>query len=63
MQVVILLVFVSLSLVICAVAFFVWTVRAGTLDHADRLALLPLADDLARVPHQAAPDVPSEEGS
>ncbi len=28
-----------------AVLFFAWTVRERTLEHADRLALLPLDDD------------------
>lgn len=45
MEVVILLVFVSFVLVIGAVVFFAWSVREGTHQHADRLALLPLEDD------------------
>ncbi|MBW2212445.1 MAG: cbb3-type cytochrome oxidase assembly protein CcoS [Deltaproteobacteria bacterium] len=45
MEILILLIFVSVLLVGTAVAFFVWTVRQGTFDHADRLALLPLDDD------------------
>jgi len=49
-------VFVSLMLVAGAVLLFVFTVRARTFEHADRLALAPLEDDLARDP---APPVPS----
>ncbi|MBW1761694.1 MAG: cbb3-type cytochrome oxidase assembly protein CcoS [Deltaproteobacteria bacterium] len=45
MEILILLIFVSVILVGAAVAFFVWTVRQGTFDHADRLALLPLDDE------------------
>lgn len=45
MEIVILLVFVSLVLAIGAVVFFAWSVREGTHQHADRLALLPLEDD------------------
>jgi len=44
-EVLILLIAVSLSMALGAVLFFAWTVRQRTLDHADRLALLPLADD------------------
>ena len=40
-------VFVSLMLVAGAVLLFVFTVRARTFEHADRLALAPLEDDLA----------------
>ena len=45
MEILILLIFVCVVLVGIAVAFFVWTVRQGTFDHADRLALLPLDDE------------------
>jgi hypothetical protein len=40
-------VFVSLMLVAGAVLLFVFTVRARTFEHSDRLALAPLEDDLA----------------
>ena len=40
-------VFVSLMLVAGGVLLFVFTVRARTFEHADRLALAPLEDDLA----------------
>lgn len=42
MEVLILLVFVSIVFVAGALAFFAWSLRERTLDHADRLALLPL---------------------
>jgi len=45
MEILILLIFVCVVLVSGAVAFFAWTVRQGTFDHADRLALLPLHED------------------
>lgn len=45
MEVLILLVFVSLVLAGSAVAFFAWNVRMKNHEHADRLALLPLAED------------------
>ena len=45
MEILILLIFVCVVLVGAAVAFFAWTVRQGTFDHADRLALLPLDDE------------------
>jgi len=50
MEVLILLIFVCVLLVGGAVAFFVWTVRQGTFDHADRLALLPLDDEKPMTP-------------
>lgn len=45
MEILIPMVLASLALVAGAVAFFAWTVRQRTFDHADRLALLPLEDD------------------
>ncbi len=45
MEVLILLIAVSLTMALGAVLFFAWTVRERTLEHADRLALLPLDDD------------------
>ena len=50
MEVLILLIFVCVVLVGVAVAFFAWTVRQGTFDHADRLALLPLDDEKPMTP-------------
>ncbi|MFN7950166.1 MAG: cbb3-type cytochrome oxidase assembly protein CcoS [bacterium] len=45
MEVLIVLIAVSLAMALGAVVFFAWTVRERTLEHADRLALLPLDDD------------------
>jgi cbb3-type cytochrome oxidase maturation protein len=45
MEVLIYIVLICVVLVAGAVAFFVWTVRQGTFDHSDRLALLPLDDE------------------
>ncbi|MDP2271547.1 MAG: cbb3-type cytochrome oxidase assembly protein CcoS [Archangium sp.] len=45
MNVIVLQVFVSLMLVVGSLVLFVWTVRAGTLDHADRLSLAPLNEE------------------
>ncbi len=53
MEILILLIFVSVLLVVAAVGFFAWTVRQGTFDHADRLALLPLDDENPVTPTSA----------
>lgn len=50
MEILILLIFLCVALVAGAVGFFAWTVKQGTFDHADRLALLPLDDDSATAP-------------
>jgi len=50
MEILILLIFVSVLLVGVAVAFFAWTVKQGTFDQADRLALLPLDDEKTMTP-------------
>ncbi len=47
MEVIFLLVFVSAVLVACSVGAFVYTIRQNDHDHADRLALAPLRDDVA----------------
>ncbi len=47
MEVLILLVFVGLALVAAAFVGFAWSVRIGSLDHSERLALLPLERDAA----------------
>lgn len=47
MEVLILTTFVSLVLAASGAALFVWSARARTFDHADRLALLPLKGDTA----------------
>jgi cbb3-type cytochrome oxidase maturation protein len=44
-DVVILLVFISLMLVAAGLLFFVYRLREGDFEHADRLALTPLTDD------------------
>lgn len=50
MEILILLIFVCVVLVGIAVGFFAWTVRQGTFDHVDRLALLPLDDEKSLTP-------------
>jgi cbb3-type cytochrome oxidase maturation protein len=45
MEVLILTVFVSLTLVAGELIFFAWNVRHGSHDHSDRLSLLPLEDE------------------
>lgn len=44
MEVLILTTFVSLFLAGGGVALFVWSVKARTFDHSDRLSILPLVD-------------------
>ncbi len=51
MNVMILQVFVSLMLVLGAVVLFVFTVRARTFEHSDRLALKPLEEDTIHPTH------------
>lgn len=58
MEILILLIFICVLLVSAAVAFFAWTVRQGTFDHADRLALLPLDDESPVTP---TPDVEKDD--
>ena len=48
MEIVVLQVFVSLMLVVGSVLLFAFTCRQRDLDHADRLALLPLEKDQDR---------------
>jgi hypothetical protein len=48
--VLVLLVFMSLAFVAGALCLFAWTVRQRTLEHADRLSLLPLDLDSHREP-------------
>ena len=42
MEVLILLVFVSLTLAASAIAMFVWLTGQRTFEHSDRLVLLPI---------------------
>jgi len=44
-DVLILTVFVSLVLVVAGLIFFASRLRDGDLEHADRLSLLPIAED------------------
>lgn len=46
MEVVVLQVFVSLVLVVGSLLLFAFTWRQRDFEHADRLALLPLHDDV-----------------
>lgn len=46
MNVMVLQVFVSLMLVAGSVVLFVYTIKSRTLEHADRLSLTPLEDDV-----------------
>ena len=45
MDVLILTLFVSLMLVGADVGFFIWSMKEGTHEHAELLALLPIEDD------------------
>ncbi len=58
MEVLILLVFVSLTLAGSAVGLFVWLTRERTFEHGERLELLPM-DDAERV--RSAPVSSAEE--
>ena len=51
MDVLILTLFVSLMLAGAAVGLFVWSVKSGSHEHADRLALLPIEGDDEHDPH------------
>lgn len=53
MEVLLLTVFVSLILAALGVGLFVWSVKTKTFEHSDRLAILPLEDEM-RVPEVAA---------
>jgi len=44
-EVLILPIVIGIVWVAGAIALFVWMVRRGSLDHSDRLALLPLKED------------------
>ncbi|MFT3836966.1 MAG: cbb3-type cytochrome oxidase assembly protein CcoS [Myxococcaceae bacterium] len=50
MNVLVLQVFVSLMLVTTMVVAFIWSVRNRESEHADRLALAPLQDELSQRP-------------
>lgn len=59
MNVLVLQVFVSLMLVAGSVVLFVYTVKQRTFEHADRLALAPLEDDVV----SPRPAPPAEQSS
>ena len=61
MEVLILTTFVSVLLAAGGVGLFVWSVRARTFDHADRLAILPLEDapNLSPVPGGTSEPAPA----
>ena len=48
MSILVLQIFVSLCLVAGSVVLYIFTVRARTFEHSDRLALAPLDDDERR---------------
>jgi hypothetical protein len=48
LEVIVLQVFVSLMLVTGSLLLFAFTCRQRDFDHADRLALLPLEDEVSR---------------
>ena len=60
MNVIFLQVFVSLTLVAGAVVAFVWSMRNREAEHADRLALAPLDDELT-FPATRSPQPAQEE--
>lgn len=61
MDVLILLIFIGLVLVFGAVAFFAKTLKDGSFEHADRLALLPLRDDDPRPREESSQGLPQEQ--
>jgi len=58
-SILVLQIFVSLMLVAGSVVLFVYTVRARTLEHSDRLALAPLEDDAPAAAEPAPPSAAS----
>ena len=63
MDVVILLVFISLTLVAAGLLFFVYRLRQGDFEHGERLALTPLAEDETDGTESPAEDGPETETS
>ncbi len=45
MDIIIVLVFISLTLVVAGLVFFFYRLFEGDFEHGDRLSLLPLEDD------------------
>lgn len=48
MDIIIALVFISLTLVLGGLVFFFFRLKDGDFEHGERLSLLPLADDEGR---------------
>ncbi|MFO0692131.1 MAG: cbb3-type cytochrome oxidase assembly protein CcoS [Polyangiales bacterium] len=61
MDVLILLIFISLVLVVGAVASFAKTLKDGSFEHADRLSLLPLRDDDPRPREESSQGLQQEQ--
>ncbi len=61
MSVMVLQVFVSLMLVVGSVVLFVFTVKARTFEHADRLSLTPLDEDQISAQPKPQPSNPVKE--
>ena len=64
MDVIIALVFISLTLVIAGLVFFFTRLFEGDFEHGDRLSLLPLADDdgMNQIPTKSGDDKLDEMG-
>ena len=45
MEALILTLFVSLMFAAVGIGFFIWSVKQGTHEHSERLALLPMEND------------------
>jgi cbb3-type cytochrome oxidase maturation protein len=60
MEVLILTTFVSVLLAAGGVGLFVWSVKARTFDHSERLAILPLEDAPTSRPTGPRPPAPLE---
>ena len=64
MEVIYLQVFVSFGLVVSSLLLFAFSTRQRDMDHADRLALFPMEEEITR-PHSSNPAVtgPAVEGA
>ena len=62
MDIVIALVFISITLVVGALLFFFSRLFAGDFEHGERLSLLPLADDEGMTDEGMTDDNPEEIG-
>jgi hypothetical protein len=52
MSIIVLQVFVSLMLVVGSLVLLAYSVRHADYEHSDRLSLMPMEDDDARVQHE-----------